>query len=183
LHRSHKVLMVVMAGLILAYAPLARTLQKWMRNTFGPTGMSLAVLAGFIIVGIVFIILLRPRRIPRFNLYALAGWIAAGLAVSFLLELPEERIHLAQFGALGVLACCSYRNHNPIIGLWLAKPLIFIILIGIADEVFQYFLPDRVGDIRDVLFNTLGGIWGMLLYLGAVRREKPEIRMTNPKPE
>lgn len=138
--------------------------------------MDLAVLGGFLVVGLIFIILARPRRLSRFSIYALAGWIAAGLAASFFLELPEERIHLAQFGALGILACCSYRDDNEIIGFWLALPFLFVFLVGVADEIFQYFLPDRVGDLRDVIINTLGGIWGIILYLGAVRGGKCEVR-------
>ncbi|MBN1385060.1 MAG: VanZ family protein, partial [Elusimicrobia bacterium] len=41
----------------------------------------------------------------------------------------------------------------------------FVFFIGILDEVFQWFLPTRVGDIRDVLFNAAGGLWGVVLRI------------------
>jgi len=39
---------------------------------------------------------------------------------------------------------------------------VFIIfLAGAVDEIIQYFLPNRVGDIRDVFFNFVGGLLGL----------------------
>jgi VanZ family protein len=35
--------------------------------------------------------------------------------------------------------------------------------IGILDELFQAVLPNRVGDIRDVVINSIGVAWGVLL--------------------
>lgn len=33
------------------------------------------------------------------------------------------------------------------------------------DELSQWWLPTRVGDIRDVVFNTFGGAWGITLKI------------------
>ena len=101
----------------------------------------------------------------------------AGLFSSFYLRLPEERIHLVQFGLLGMLACPSLKGREDNGWIWLWKPLLFVFLVGLSDEVLQWFLPDRVFDLRDIFFNTLGGIWGILLYLAVQRggRDKAEI--------
>ena len=32
-------------------------------------------------------------------------------------------------------------------------------------EVFQLFLPYRVGDVRDIVFGVLGGLWGGVIYI------------------
>jgi len=37
-------------------------------------------------------------------------------------------------------------------------------VIGITDEVYQYFLPRRFFTWYDVLLNILGGILGLLIY-------------------
>jgi len=55
-----------------------------------------------------------------------------------------ERIHFAIFGLFGFL---SLRLFPTITALSLYA------FVSIFDEVFQWFLPDRVGDIRDVFFN------------------------------
>ena len=33
------------------------------------------------------------------------------------------------------------------------------------DESFQYFLPYRIADFRDIFFGTIGSLWGGLIYL------------------
>ena len=35
--------------------------------------------------------------------------------------------------------------------------------VGLVDEIIQWFLPNRYGDMRDVVMNSLGGISGLWL--------------------
>jgi VanZ family protein len=42
---------------------------------------------------------------------------------------------------------------------------LFTAFVGYSDELFQKFLPYRVYDLRDIVFNSIGGIWGICLYL------------------
>jgi len=37
-------------------------------------------------------------------------------------------------------------------------------VIGIADEIYQYFLPNRFFTLYDILLNILGGILGLLIF-------------------
>ena len=62
------------------------------------------------------------------------------------LGLPNfvERIHFALFGLFGFF---SLRLFPAITAISLYA------FISIFDELFQWVLPDRVGDIRDVAFN------------------------------
>ncbi|MEA1927346.1 MAG: VanZ family protein [Candidatus Auribacterota bacterium] len=170
LDRSHKVLMWTVAVLILAYAPIARPIQKYLRELFtsilGTEGMMIFVLSLFLIGSIVFVCVSRFWRLPLPRIITLIILLASGVIYSFFLRLPEERIHLVEFGLLGILACTSFRGRRSDNWIWIWKPLLFIFLVGSADEIFQWFLPDRVFDLRDILFNTLGGIWGIWLYMG-----------------
>ena len=38
---------------------------------------------------------------------------------------------------------------------------VLVSIIGIGDETIQRFLPNRVGDIRDVFMNSFGGLLGI----------------------
>ena len=178
LERSHKPLMWTVAILILAYAPIGRPIQKFLRDqltaALGPGGMMLFVLALFLGGGFLFIYTSRLWRFPLTNILSTTIILLAGIGYSFSLPLPEERIHLVQFGLLGLLSCSSLRGGRTNLRRWIWRPFLFVFLVGVADEVLQWFLPDRVFDIRDILFNTLGGIWGILLYLGVtgIRRNK-----------
>jgi len=173
-YRSHKTLMYAVAVLILAYAPIGRPVQKFLRAqltaTLGPEGMMLFVLAVFIGGVFFFIYTSRLWRLPLINIFFTAIILLVGIGYSFSLHLPEERIHLVQFGLLGLLACPGFKDRENDGWGWIWKPLIFVFSVGVADEILQWFLPDRYFDLRDILFNTLGGIWGILLYL-AVQRE------------
>ncbi len=181
LDRSHKPLMCTVVVLILAFAPIGRPIQKFLRGeltaALGPGGMMIFVLAIFLGGGIFFIYTSRLWRLPLTNILSTAIILLAGIGYSFSLPIPEERIHLVQFGLLGLLACPSLKGSNLSGWIWLWKPLLFVFLVGLSDEVLQWFLPDRVFDLRDILFNTLGGIWGILLYLAVQRggRDKAEI--------
>ena len=171
-------MMWTVAILILAYAPIGRPIQKFLREqltaALGSGGMMLFVLALFLVGGIFFIYTSRLWRLPLTNILSTAIILLAGIGYSFSLPLPEERIHLVQFGLLGLLSCSSLRGERTNLRRWIWRPFLFVFLVGVADEVLQWFLPDRVFDIRDILFNTLGGIWGILLYLGVtgIRRNK-----------
>jgi hypothetical protein len=39
-------------------------------------------------------------------------------------------------------------------------------LIGIGDEIYQHFLPNRFFTLYDIFLNILGGILGLLIFLG-----------------
>ncbi len=173
LNRSHKPLMGTVAVMILAYAPVARPIQKYLREEFtaalGPTGMTIFVLSLFLGGGIFFVYISRLWRLALTNIILVSLILLAGIGYSFSLRLPEERVHLVEFGLLGILACSSWRGEGDDFRNWIWKPLLFIFLVGTADEIFQWFLPDRCFDLRDILFNALGGIWGIILCLAASR--------------
>jgi len=166
--------MWTVAVLILAYAPIGRPVQKILREeltaVLGSAGMMIFVLTLFLGGGAFFIYLSRLWKLPRINIFFTIVILLAGIVYSFALPLPEERIHLVQFGLLGLLACPSFKEGDIGGWIWIWKPLLFVFSVGAADEVLQWFLPDRVFDLRDILFNTLGGIWGILLYLAIQRR-------------
>ena len=84
-------------------------------------------------------------------LILLAGIVAVGL------ELPEERIHLLEYGILGyiILKATSMWNHS------ILAALLFIAIIGSVDEGIQWLLPQRVGDVKDIFINWLGGVIGI----------------------
>jgi hypothetical protein len=73
--------------------------------------------------------------------------------------LPEERVHLIQYGLLGVLLGRALPGR-------LALALLCGWVAGAADEGIQYLLPGRTFDSWDILANALAVSASLLLSLG-----------------
>lgn len=76
----------------------------------------------------------------------------------------DERMHVLEYGLLGWLASRDlgkYRVSFPHIFF----ALLFLLFISVLDEAFQWFLPYRVCDIKDVAVNLVSGTFGIILFL------------------
>ena len=84
--------------------------------------------------------------------------ILSYLSVS--LDVWVERIHFIEYAVLGLLISREV-NVRTLQGIIYTGCLIS--LIGAVDEIIQWFLPNRVGDMRDVFMNSVGGLSGLWL--------------------
>lgn len=128
---------------------------------------------------------IRDRRVLRYGLLAAA--IAAGVLYARVTGtgIPEvdavERFHFVEYGALAVLYHRVWRDRADASSV--ALPLLAGILVGTADEFLQWFVPGRVGEMRDVALNGAALACGLLFALGlhppkgfALVREYPAAR-------
>ena len=84
---------------------------------------------------------------------ALCAYISELLIVD-----PIERIHFVKYGLLAILIFAGQSGNNT-----LRKLIPAIILsssLGCIDESIQYFVPNRVFDMRDILLNLTGSLYG-----------------------
>jgi VanZ family protein len=83
--------------------------------------------------------------------------VAYGITVLTLAEMPAERVHLLEYGAVGWLACRAMRHrfagrdHATLSAL-------LVLNIGLGDELIQGLIPRRYYDQKDVLVNGVAGI-------------------------
>jgi len=75
------------------------------------------------------------------------------------IEKPAERIHFLEYGILGALIfkATGEKVKQNIFAI------ILLFIIAVIDELIQYMLPNRVGDIKDIVMNITGGIIGLCL--------------------
>jgi len=76
------------------------------------------------------------------------------------LDVWVERIHFIEYAVLGLLISHAV-DVRTLSGIIYTGCL--ITLIGAVDEIIQWFLPNRVGDMRDVFMNSVGGLSGLWL--------------------
>lgn len=81
----------------------------------------------------------------------------------------DKLVHFGLFLVYGFLMSGAIIIENK-------KKYIFIIVVlclflfGWIMETIQDFLPDRTSDIKDIMFNTLGAVLGISVYLVLKRK-------------
>ena len=80
--------------------------------------------------------------------------------LSLSLDVWVERIHFVEYAFLGLLISRKVKVLNLRNIIYTGS---FVALIGTVDKIIQWFLPNRVGDMRDVFMNYFGGLSGVWL--------------------
>ncbi len=100
--------------------------------------------------------------------------IGVFLVISFFLYQrrpnPYELTHLPEYAILCMLVIGALDKRKKIKSV-IIKNSYFLGglttgIIGTGDEIYQYFLPNRVFSLYDIFLNILGGILGILIIWG-----------------
>lgn len=128
---------------------------------------SLLVLAAAVAFGL-------TERAGSTEIFVAAGVAAVYVLVFTRLTSPVERSHLVEYGVVAVLtyAALTERRRN---GGRVPFPALLAILsaafVGLVDEVIQWFLPNRVFDPIDIVFNAGAAVMA-ILAAGALARAR-----------
>jgi VanZ family protein len=111
---------------------------------------------------------IRERRAQRY------GAIALGLVIAVIYARATatgnanvdlvERVHFVEYGLLALLFFRAWRDRGDLSAL--ALPALACIVVAFVDEWVQWFVPARVGEIRDVALDGVAIASGLLLALG-----------------
>ena len=115
------------------------------------------------IIAIIYIVFIKKERaINRYFLFLL--FIGMSFIMLKLEKNPGEKIHLAEYGLLGVLLYnalkIDFDRFSP--KLYIYGSLICV-LAGAFDEVIQWLLPNRYFTLHDIFVNGLSGIIALLV--------------------
>ncbi len=142
-----------------------RPLQLHIMNRFSPEELSLWLGLFFgTVLTVMFLALLREAKSPYVYHFA---WVVP-LLILLYFSLPfVEKIHIVLFGLFGFLTQKLFCRKTAVAAC---------VSISFLDELFQYFLADRVGDWRDVGLNVFSAFLGMLfaLILSGAEQRPPE---------
>ena len=166
------VLAIAVSTALVLSAPFIGFVRAWIRTTFPGQfvriiASAIAVLAAAAVLSAV--LRIRSHRVLRY------GALVAALAAAIWYSLAEatgnpdvdvvQRFHFVEYGVITFLFYRAWRMlEDPAI---LVLPVLAGLLVGTADEWLQWFIPNRVGEIADVLLNGIAIGCGMLFSLGA----------------
>jgi VanZ like family len=157
------------AGVILS-SPFIRDIRDWIRTTFPGHFVTVVALVVGVSIGaalLIALIRIRDRRLPRYAAIVLAVVLGAAYASWNAQGIPEvdvvERFHFVEYGVVTLL---FYRAWRPLDdGSVFVLPVLAGLLVGTLEEWLQWFIPGRVGDMRDVFLNGAAIISGLLFSL------------------
>jgi VanZ family protein len=161
-HQRFSWLLVLFGSIIIFLTiPLACFIQGHFEVWFGARGYSVAaaIMAVFLVVVVsTYIFRRRKRRIAR-----RLGWLVLLLLASVWvmrnqLQTPAEAIHFFEYGILSFLLFRAWSHH---VRDRLIYPIATLSLMMIAslDEFFQWMMPGRFWDFRDIRLNMMAGLF------------------------
>lgn len=167
------VLAIAVAVTVVLSAPFVGQIRDWIRTTFpGHFVLVVGAIGGAILVGALAAAArqIRDRRALRYGAIALALTIAAVYSIATADVRPEsravERFHFLEYGLIAFLFYRAWRPlGDPAIVL---LPILAGLIVGTVEEWFQWFIPRRVGEIRDVFLNLVAVGCGLLFSIAVL---------------
>lgn len=149
---------------IIISASFASQVIEFIQAYIGDKRVTTLIGLMMIVVCLLFLIFVTKKRIHVIKTPALILVLIIGLILAWQVKYPAEKVHFLEYGILGWLAVRDLIKVNrKKIAVILA--FVFCVGIGILDELFQAVLPYRVYDVRDIAFNGIGGILGIISFL------------------
>ena len=164
------VALAVSAAVILS-SPFIRDIRDWIRATF--PGQYATIVGAAVAAGIAMALLaagtrIRDRRLLRYALIAAALALGTAYAIWNAQGIPEvdavERVHFVEYGLVTLLFYRVWRPRGD--AAMLVLPLIAGLAVGTLEEWLQWFIPGRIGDMRDVFLNVVAIVCGLLFSYG-----------------
>jgi hypothetical protein len=158
------------AALILS-APFIRDIRDWIRGQF--PGHFVLVVGSLVAVAIMTAIVvalfrIRDRRLLRYGAIAAALILGASYALWNAQGVAEvdavEQFHFVEYGLVTLL---FYRAWRPLGDASVfVLPVLAGLVVGTFEEWVQWFIPGRVGDMRDIFLNGAAIVSGLLFSIG-----------------
>ncbi len=142
--------------------------QAWnfIKHTFGRYASETFLLLLFCLVTLALLVyyIIRHRfSFPKLMLNVFFVFLA--FLFTWRQQIFVEKMHVLEYGFLGWFAAKDLiLNGNKLIKP-VSRAILYVFIIGVSDEIFQKYLPYRVGEIKDVCVNLLSSFLGVALFI------------------
>jgi hypothetical protein len=164
--RGRLAVAIVASATVILAAPYLGQLRALIRTAF--PGQFVAIVGGAVALALVAgliaaLVKIRERRAVRFGVIAGAVGVAVIYTLATATGNPEvdavERVHFIEYGVLAYLFYAAWRPlGDP--GSFIL-PVLAATIVGTLDEWLQWFVPIRVGEVRDVVLNVVAIACGL----------------------
>jgi len=161
----------VLLGVVIVYStiPIARALREAVREHIGLQYFLYAAVALVLVAGYFALKNVRDRNLPADAQFWLLAIFCAFLGYIYALrDIPEEAIHVGEYGVLGLLVYRALVHRIRDWSVYLAASLV-VAMIGVIDEYIQWLTPSRVFDLRDIRTNAMAGALSQLGIFAGLR--------------
>ena len=163
-------LAVAAAAAIIASAPVIQQAFTAINRVFPSIGLAATALPIAVAV-LLAISRIHDRRRLRFAALLLSVGIGAAYVAAGALTATES-FHFVEYGLLASLFYFALLPADD--GSILVLPLCAGIATGVVDEWFQWFVPIRAGELRDILLDAAASLCGVLFSVSL----RPPARVT-----
>lgn len=156
-------------AVIYATIPVARALRDAVDAHVGREIFLYLTLAAIVaVVGYAYRLLRRRKSPPSAYLWLYAVLAAFAVFAWTLRAIPEEAIHVAEYGVLGLLVYRALLHRVRDWSIYVAASLV-VGMIGTLDEFLQWIAPSRYYDVRDILINCAAGALAQVAIAAGLR--------------
>jgi VanZ family protein len=164
---------VFVSAAVILSAPFVGQIRAALRAAFPArfvTIVGVAVGLSIAIALVVALIRIRERRPAVWRYAVLGSALALGLSYSAATStgVPEvdavERVHFVEYGLVAFLFYRAWRPRGD--ASIVILPVLAGVIVGTLEEWFQWFIPVRVGEARDIALNLVAIGCGLLFSIG-----------------
>ena len=161
-------LALIVSIVLVLGAPFIGELRRWVAATL--PGQYVWIVNGVVAlcaigVASAAITRIRERRVLRFGLIGAAMAVAVVFTRLTGSSVPAvaavEHFHFVQYGLITWLFYRAWHRRGDVASFVLPAAAAFV--FGIAEEWWQWFLPARVGELNDVLLNSVAIACGLMV--------------------
>ncbi len=160
-NKARIILVISYVALIYLTLPIMRPVLNFLKAHLGSRFDLLTDIVLIAVMAGLSLMLIKSKISWKQWILALIVFCLYGYGLN-ILKIPEERIHLLEYGLLSFLVFRVYpAEWSFLFSCW--QTFLIVSFIGTLDEIIQYLIPNRVGDVRDIMLNIVSGLLGLIL--------------------
>ncbi|NQU94849.1 MAG: VanZ family protein [Candidatus Omnitrophica bacterium] len=140
--------------------------RDFLVSTIGDQAMKLGFFFIFLLLLLNYAHYIILTGLPAYRIRQSIYVFALATVLILLQTYFAERLHVIEYGLLGYLALRDFsgKGLRGTISDCIKPALLFVLWVSMLDEGFQWILPYRTGDIRDVITNMASGFLGVIQF-------------------